>query len=86
MRVLITYDLKSDHKTVKDTLKTKGWKETIVGSNGVKCHLPNTSLWKDNISASDARTEIQSVTSRTNLERLICVEFTSWAGIEGSEF
>ncbi len=82
--ILITYDLKSDHVRVKDELKARGWKDVIVGTNGVSCKLPNTSLWKEGNDSSAAREEVKSVISPPTLEKLIAVSFDSWAGIKGN--
>jgi hypothetical protein len=84
--ILITYDLKTDHTRIKKALKVKGWKDQIVGENGVVCNLPNTSLWKDGSDCAAAREEVKSVVSEPNLERLICVSFNGWAGIQGEAF
>jgi len=84
--ILITYDLKTDHVRVKNALKAKGWKETIVGNGGVVCNLPNTSLWKEGNDAVFARAEVRTVVSEPNLERLIAVVFSDWAGIKGEAF
>jgi hypothetical protein len=84
--ILITYDLKSDHNRVKKALKAKGWKEQITGENGVVCNLPNTSLWRDGTDTAAAREEVRSVVSEPTLERLICVNFSGWAGISGETF
>jgi len=84
--ILITYDLKTDHVRVKNALKAKGWKETILGNNGVVCNLPNTSLWKEGNDSVIAREEIKTIVSEPNLERLITVVFSGWAGIKGEAF
>ncbi|MGN6340493.1 MAG: hypothetical protein ACTHML_06000 [Ginsengibacter sp.] len=83
--VLITYDLKTDHVRVKNALKAKGWKETVQGNNGIT-NLPNTSLWKEGNDAIAAREEVRTIVSEPNLERLIAVVFTGWAGIIGEAF
>ena len=84
--VLITYDLKSEHTRVKKALMAKGWKEKIYDAQNRVCNLPNTSLWKDSNNATAAREEVESVVSQPTLERLICVVFSSWAGITGKAF
>jgi len=84
--ILITYDLKSDHKRVKDALKARGWKEIIYDEQRRKCNLPNTSLWKDGDNALAAKEDVKSVVEEPILQRLICTVFHSWAGIKGEEF
>jgi hypothetical protein len=84
--VLITYDLKTDHVKIKKALKSKGWKEQIYDQQNRVCNLPNTSLWKDIDNTAIAREEVQSIVTEPNLERLVCVEFSTWAGITGQKF
>lgn len=84
--ILITYDLKIDHVRVKNALKKKGWKEKFYDHQIRVCNLPNTSLWKEGTDTIAAREEVKSVVNEPNLERLICVNFTDWAGITGKNF
>lgn len=83
--ILITYDLKSDHKRLKDLLKKMGWKDQIKGEKGIT-YLPNTSLWKEGNDQISAREEVRNILKTPNLERLFVVPFTQWASIMGDPF
>ena len=45
--VLLTYDIDSRHTEVRNTLiEEYGFKDIIIGNNGTRCYLPNTTLLK----------------------------------------
>lgn len=95
MDVLLTYDITTRHGEVKAAMVNKGYADNWMASNQVY-NLPNTTLWKKEISATIAVADMKQVIQTLNadqpfynhirLERCVAVNFddsTSWAAIPG---
>ncbi len=86
--VLITYDIKSNHTEVRNTLITEyDFKEIIVGDTGTKCYLPNTTLYKRNTTKLVALNTLKQVCSdkKAELTRAIATECSNWQALIGEE-
>jgi hypothetical protein len=98
MRVIITYDLtenrlhESKHSQVKDTMKANGYHDYFtIERSGKKetYYLPNTTLWKNNITPTQAKDDLIAAARKHNadVERLFADEFTdNWAAISGKKY
>lgn len=94
MNTVITYDVSRRHTEVKKELRALSYFDHWI-SEGKKYHLPNTTLWKENIAQSAALKEMQAVIAKLNynqpaynqieLERCLCVPLSPWAAIPGKE-
>lgn len=94
MNTLITYDVSRRQTEVKKALKALRYFDYFTFDAKI-CYLPNTTLWKENISQSDALKEIQTVIVKLNsgqpsynqieLERCACVPANPWTAIPGKE-
>jgi len=84
MQVLLTYDVNKLHQDVKKALLAKNYSDQWSVNNTIY-YLPNTTLWKKNVSPETAITDIKAVTLALNakLERAVAVNFDSWNGIPG---
>ncbi len=92
MNTLITYDVSGRQPEVKKALKELSYFDSWISDNKTY-YLPNTTLWKKDISQSDALKEMQSVITKLNagqpthnqieLERCVCVPSYPWAAIPG---
>ena len=83
-QILITYDVSGRQVEMKSELKTLGYSDSWQAS-GKTYYLPNTTLWKKDVSASQGKTDMINTANKLSisLERAIAVEFSSWDGIEG---
>jgi len=81
---LITYDVSSKQIEMKERLKVKGYMDRWL-ANGRTYYLPNTTLWKQNTTAEQGKSDMIEVANylRINLERAIVVPTSPWSGIEG---
>lgn len=94
MDTVITYDVSRRHAEVKKALKAISYFDYWV-SAGKNYYLPNTTLWKKNISQTDALKEMQKIIVTLNfnqpihnqieLERCVCVPQNPWEAIQGKE-
>ena len=65
--VLLTYDIDSRHTEVRNTLiEEYGFKDIIIGNNGTRCYLPNTTLLKRNTTKEDVHNIIKNVCKMLN--------------------
>lgn len=86
--VLITYDIDTKHTEVRNALiKDYGFEKVIVGNNGVKCHLPNTTLLKKNSNKLWVLNALKEVCKDLNVRiiRAIAVECSNWQALVGEE-
>ncbi|MES2275976.1 MAG: hypothetical protein V4592_08135 [Bacteroidota bacterium] len=94
METLITYDVSRRQPDVKKALKALSYLDYWTADQKTY-YLPNTTLWKQNITQAEALKEMQAVITRLNqgqplnnqieLERCVCVPVMPWAGITGKE-
>lgn len=95
MDVLLTYDISTRHTEVKAAMRQKGYADNWQASSQTY-NMPNTSLWKKNITAATAVADMkqaiqalnvgQNYYSQIRLERCVAVNFddsTGWAAIPG---
>jgi hypothetical protein len=90
---LITYDVSRRQSEVKKALKNLSYYDYWTDNNNNYYYLPNTTLWKTNITLYDALTEVKTVVAKLNqgqpvsnqieLERCACVNANPWAAIPG---
>ncbi len=87
MNTLLTYDLNNKHDEVKTAMKEKGYLDFWT-VKGMIYYLPNTTLWKNDISS--AETAIADISETANdfgviLERAVAVNWTpsDWKAIPG---
>lgn len=81
--VLISYDIPHSHKPVKDSMKSKGYRETwSYEGDSKKYSLPNTTLWKPDTSSDTAMSDLKASCSAANvsLEKAVSVLATEWVG------
>ncbi|MDP4265556.1 MAG: hypothetical protein Q8941_23735 [Bacteroidota bacterium] len=99
MDILITYDLAekagqvSKHTAVKDGMKALGYMEKFNSTDEqtkvtTTYYLPNTTLWKKEITSTQAKNDILNVAKQNGaeVERLIATKFESWAAIPGKPY
>jgi hypothetical protein len=86
-RVLLTYDVYKNHEQIKLLLLENGWKDSIKGvdNNGKDSvsYLPNTSFWKEETTAQEARDMFRALAGDGNIERMMCYEWVNWSGMKG---
>jgi len=92
MNTLITYDINRKHGEVKSAMIKNHYMKSWT-DNGTTYYLPNTTLWKQNVTPATAVADLRSVIQAINnhssaneqikLERAIAVEFTNQGGIPG---
>lgn len=87
MNTLLTYDVNKKHNEVKKAMKAKGYLDFWT-VNAIIYYLPNTTLWKNNISsATTAIADIKAVAIKlgVSLERAVAVNWTpkDWEAIPG---
>ncbi|WP_316817299.1 hypothetical protein [Pedobacter nyackensis] len=93
MDILITYDVKtpyvgdSKNKAVKDAMKKIGYFDSFT-IDGEEYFLPNTSLWKKNITAASAKADLLRVAKENSatIERLFATQFVNFDYIKGEKF
>jgi len=95
-KVLLTYDLEerlneSKHHQVKDAMKALGYHDhwtTGEGEAKQTWYLPNTTLWRKDITPSQAKADLESCASKAGaiVERLIAVDHLNWDGITGKPY
>lgn len=93
MNTLITYDVSCCQPEVKKALKNLKYLDYWTDNNNNLYHLPDTTLWKENIGHGDALKEMQAVIVKLNqdqpsnkqieLERCVCVNAYPWSAIPG---
>lgn len=95
MKVYVTYDVSGKHLEVKEGMQQRGYKDRWQANNETY-HLPNTCLWKSNVSSleravadlEDVVNEINAglpVYERVQIKRCIVLVASPWAGITGSD-
>ena len=87
--VLLTYDIDSRHTEVRNTLiEEYGFKDIIIGNNGTRCYLPNTTLLKRNTTKEDVHNIIKNICKmlNANLKRTISSECSNWIALQGEKF
>jgi hypothetical protein len=65
--ILISYEVNAKQGAVRDIMKMKGYAETWR-KNEVEYHLPGTTLWKEDITPSQAMEDLQKVARALNIE------------------
>ncbi|MDJ1503174.1 hypothetical protein [Xanthocytophaga agilis] len=96
MGILISYDISSEYKIVKQELKKKGYKDQFISDNTVY-YLPNKTLWHDKETLTPKKAlkdlhdiiQMQNLTTSPKIEviRVFAVSFplSSWAAIQGTQ-
>lgn len=87
MNTLLTYDVNKKHTEVKKAMKVKGYLEFWT-SKSVVYYLPDTTLWKNDISsAKTALADIKAVAINlgVSLERAVAINWSpgDWEAISG---
>lgn len=93
MDILINYDLaekageESKHTAVKEGMKALRYMESFT-VNKVRYYLPNTTLWKKEITSEQAKNDLLGVakTVGADVERLIATQFINWDAIPGKPY
>ncbi|RZK22430.1 MAG: hypothetical protein EOO43_09605 [Flavobacterium sp.] len=84
MGVLITYDVPDSHTELKKRMIAKGYFKTVAGSNGIVCHLPNTTLYRNiNDPAQSIRDLDDCAAGLVAIERAVATTMESWSGKQG---
>lgn len=100
MDILITYDIEEKAGTgsakntaVKNAMKTNGYYDyftTTDSATNVKTtyYLPNTSLWKKNITSATAKADLLKAAKDNSaiVERLFATQFVNWDAIPGKKY
>lgn len=92
-QILLTYDLQEDllhaskHIQVKDEMIRLGYMVSWKFNNELYT-LPNTTLWKKDISTAQAKTDLLNTAKKFGaiVERCVAVVFTSWDAIPGKPY
>ena len=87
MNTLLTYDVNKKHVEVKKAMKAKGYLDFWT-SKSVVYYLPETTLWKNDISsAKTALADIKAVAIKLeiSLERAVAINWSpsDWEAISG---
>jgi len=93
MKVLITYDISQRHEEVKKALLEAGLRDRWTG-NGMTYYLPETTVWHNNLDNATAGSQLVQDTIRAlnegqpedriiDVQRVMAVIFTNWAGNRG---
>lgn len=89
MPSIVTYDIPSRHRELKERMLGLGYKDSILDWNRQTVYLPNTTLYHESKTASQVRDDVQQecIKLSINLERCISSQFgPDWAGIYGTPF
>ncbi|QHT68039.1 hypothetical protein GXP67_16010 [Rhodocytophaga rosea] len=83
MQIIISYEVNSKQSAVRDIMKLKGYEE-IWTKNEVQYRLPETTLWKEDTTPSQAMEDLKKVARALNIELLgaSAAEFTDWEGLQ----
>lgn len=85
MAIIVTYDVPSKHKELKNALKQLGYKDQIQGNKCDVIYFPNTTLYHATKNASTAKSEVQSTCDslEIKLERCVATTWDHWSAICG---
>jgi hypothetical protein len=96
MNILITYDIEekagsgSEKNTaVKNAMKANGYLDYFTVENPTTIYyLPNTTLWKKDISSTTAKDDLLKAAknSGATVERLLATQFVNWEAIPGKKY
>jgi hypothetical protein len=77
--ILISYEVNAKQTAVRDIMKLKGYAETWR-KNEVEYHLPGTTLWKEDITPTQAVEDLKKVARALNIEllQISAVELSDW--------
>lgn len=83
MQILISYEVDSKQSAVRDIMKLKGYEETLIKGD-VAFRLPNTTLWKEDITPSQAMEDLKKVARALDIQLLgaSAIEFTDWESVQ----
>jgi hypothetical protein len=83
MQILISYEVDSKQSAVRDIMKLKGYEETLVKGE-VAFRLPSTTLWKEDITPSQAMEDLKKVARALDIQLLgaSAIEFTDWESVQ----
>ncbi len=81
--ILVSYDINRLHIEVKNAMKALGYTDNWHYGTGKTYQLPNTTLWKNNISSNQAISDLKSICARFNvlLEKAVAVNATEFVGV-----
>lgn len=84
-KVIVSYDIPSNHQAFKKVMIGKGYADQIPGTNG-NTNLPNTTLVKEGISSATGMSDLEAAATSVGvkLERAISIEVQTWNGIVGA--
>lgn len=89
MAVIITYDIPSKHREFKEKMFELGYRDSIPGIKNCKeIYFPNTTLYHQNKSASNAVADARSICKQLNISLTRCVStiWDSWSADCGEPF
>ncbi len=88
MAVIVTYDVPSKHTELKDTLKEQGYLDQIPGNKYKVIYFPNTTLYHETKTTSEALRDVQSVCKdlEIKLERCVSTLLSNYIAICGEDF
>lgn len=88
MAVIVTYDVPSKHTELKDNLKEQGYLDQISGNTCKVIYFPNTTLYHETKTASEALRDVQAVCRdlEIKLERCVSTLWSNYSAICGEDF
>ena len=89
MATIITYDIPSRHREVKQAMFQRGYVESFYDNTGRLVYLPNTTLYHRTNSPNTVLNELKDVCLRlgVHLERCITTGLSNdWTGVYGEPF
>jgi hypothetical protein len=93
MDIMITYDVDHMHNEIKTAMKNLGYQDNWK-YDGRHYYLPNTTLWKADISCKDSIEDLKGVirhvdyeySTKVILQRAISTICDKWDGIPGKPY
>lgn len=85
---IITYDVKEKQTEVKEKMISKGYMTSWTNEKGTKYYLPNTTIWKKDITTDIALADLQAVCTelKVKLLRAVATKASPWSAIPGEDF
>lgn len=89
MATIVTYDIPSKHRELKERMFNLGYKDSFPEANRKMVYLPNTTLYHQSKTAVQAKDDVKAacVLLGTKLQRCISSQLgPDWSGIFGEPF
>lgn len=88
MAIIITYDIPSKHREFKEKMFALGYRDRIQNYDCGILYFPNTTLYHDNKTSVEARTDAQIICSDLGikLERCVSSIWGTWNAVCGEPF